>query len=134
MHKNTSVIDEPVVSDLPHLTDIPELASIADVTVPEPLKDAVPEADLEHRDFPDHEFWRDIPAFKDIDYEQFMSHKFQLIHTVTGVDKLKEIVGDLATPEFLADMEAGLRAAPMNVRVSPYLISRINWKHPYDDP
>ena len=134
MHKNTSVIEEATVSDLPHIAGIPELADLGDVVVPEPLKGEIPQADMAHRDFPDDEFWRDIPAFKDVDYETFMSHKFQLIHSVTSVDKLKETVGELASAKFLADMEAGLRAAPMNVRISPYLLSRIDWNHPYDDP
>lgn len=134
MTQQTSVADEPTLSDIPEVADIPELAKLGDVVVPEPLKEEVTDHDLRHRDFPDEEFWRDIPSFKDVGYEQFMDHKFQLINTVTGVDKLKEIVGPLASQEFLDDMDAGLRAAPMNVRVSPYLISRIDWRNPYDDP
>ena len=134
MDKNTSVMEEPTVGDIEVLADIPELEELAGVVVPEPLKEEVSDSELEHRDFDDSEFWRRIPAFKDVDYEQFLDHKFQLINSVTSTEKLTEIVGELATPEFVADMEAGLRAAPMNVRVSPYLISRIDWDNPYDDP
>ncbi|MCA8945719.1 MAG: hypothetical protein KDB29_05800, partial [Planctomycetes bacterium] len=134
MDKQTSVIEEPTVGDLPEISDIPELAKLADVVVPEPIKEEVPHSELEHRDFDDREVWRRIPAFKDVDYEQFIDFKFQLINSVTSPEKLTEIVGELASQEFVNDMEAGLRAAPMNVRVSPYLISRIDWDNPYDDP
>jgi lysine 2,3-aminomutase len=35
---------------------------------------------------------------------------------------------------FLEDAEAGFRRSPMSVRVSPYLLSLIDWSDPYDDP
>lgn len=135
MAQDTTSIDTMTVSDLPdQVSEVPELGSLADVAVPEPLKDEVDISDLSHRDFDDSEFWRKIPAFADVDREQFLDHKFQLIHSVTSVEKLKEIVGELAGDKFCNDMDAGLHAAPMNVRVSPYLISRIDWTKPYDDP
>jgi lysine 2,3-aminomutase len=36
--------------------------------------------------------------------------------------------------EFLDDVERGLGEAPMNVRVTPYLLSLIDWDNPYADP
>ena len=36
--------------------------------------------------------------------------------------------------EFIKDAEAGFQRAPMCVRVSPYLLSLIDWADPYDDP
>ena len=35
---------------------------------------------------------------------------------------------------FVEDLEAGMKRAPMSVRVSPYLVSLIDWEHPYEDP
>jgi lysine 2,3-aminomutase len=135
MPKTTGIADRPTVSDLDNeVSEITELEHLADVVVPEPLKDEVLEDSLEHREFDESEFWKKIPAFKDVSYEEFLGHRFQLIHSVTSVDKLREIVQDLASKEFLDDMQQGLLAAPMNVRVSPYLISRIDWENPYDDP
>lgn len=134
MAKNTSVVDEKTLGSLPEIGEIDELADLRDVVIPEPKKDEVPVEDLMHREFDRTEFWRKIPHFKDVGYEEFLDHKFQLINTVTGVEKLKEIVGELASQEFRDDMAEGLAAAPMNVRVSPYLISRIDWDNPYDDP
>jgi lysine 2,3-aminomutase len=134
MEHDSPVIEETTVADLSHVADVPELERLADVVVPEPLRGLVPESELTHRDFDDSEFWRAIPAYADVDYEQFIDHRFQLIHSVTGVDKLRDTMAGLAGPEFIDDVEAGLRAAPMNVRISPYLISRIDWTDPYRDP
>ena len=36
--------------------------------------------------------------------------------------------------DFFADAEAGFKGAPMSVRVSPYLLSLIDWTRPYEDP
>ena len=41
---------------------------------------------------------------------------------------------DLAPPGFIEDCERGFRRAPMSVRVSPYLLSLIDWENPLDDP
>src|SRR5690606_28102447 len=95
--------------------------------------DVAPES-LRHREFEGGEFWRHVPAFADVPFEKFMDHKFQLIHTVNSVDKLREVAGEIISEDFIRDVEAGLRAAPMNVRVSPYLMSLIDWNNPYDDP
>ena len=35
--------------------------------------------------------------------------------------------------ESIADAEEGFRLAPMAVRVSPYLLSLIDWERPYDE-
>ena len=40
----------------------------------------------------------------------------------------------LVTSEFYADVAAGFAEAPMSIRVSPYLLSLIDWAHPYEDP
>ncbi len=134
MTKDTTVVDRSTVSDLPQVANLPELEHLADVPVPAPLKDDVAPESLRHREFEGGEFWRHVPAFADVPYEKFMDHKFQLIHTVNSVDKLREVAGDIISEDFIRDVEAGLRAAPMNVRVSPYLMSRIDWNNPYDDP
>jgi len=50
------------------------------------------------------------------------------------VDKLLGAVQDLVSPEFLRDAEEGFKRAPMSVRVSPYMLSLIDWSNPYEDP
>lgn len=36
--------------------------------------------------------------------------------------------------EFLADVGRGMRMAPMSVRLTPHILSLINWKDPLNDP
>lgn len=93
-----------------------------------------PELDLAHREFDDSEFWRSIPAYENLDREGFIDHTFQARASVTSVDQLEETVGDLVDPQFLDDVRRGIGHAPMAIRISPYVISRIDWNEPYTDP
>ncbi len=47
---------------------------------------------------------------------------------------METFLQEVADPAFVADVISGLKRAPMNVRISPYLLSLINWKEPYTDP
>jgi lysine 2,3-aminomutase len=87
-----------------------------------------------HRDLVDGDFWRRIPAFRDVTQGEFLDHRWQMKHTITKVGKLLEALGDLASEEFINDAEEGFRMAPMALRVSPYMLSLIDWAAPYDDP
>lgn len=100
----------------------------------EHLKPPVDPRTLTHRELLDGDFWRAIPAYKDVDRATFLDHKFQMRNTITRVDKLLSAVQDLAPQSFYDDVAEGFRRAPMSVRVSPYLLSLIDWSHPYEDP
>jgi lysine 2,3-aminomutase len=101
---------------------------------PRQFKPAVDEHTLVHKQLLRGAFWQKIPAYAQIDEETFLDHKWQAKHSITNVKKLLEALQDLVTPDFLADAEQGFRHAPMSVRVSPYLLSLIDWKDPYRDP
>jgi len=111
-----------------------ELQRLAEVEVPEPLKEPVDEEELGHREFDDGSFWRAIPAFREVSREEFLDHRFQLLQTVTSVEQLDALLADLVSQEFLQDVHEGLRQAPMNMRLSPYILARIDWERPYEDP
>ncbi|CAG1770145.1 partial lysine 2,3-aminomutase, partial [uncultured bacterium] len=53
---------------------------------------------------------------------------------ITKVDKLLEALEGLVAPSFIEDAQEGFGRAPMAVRVSPYLLSLIDWSNPYEDP
>jgi lysine 2,3-aminomutase len=80
------------------------------------------------------EFWRKIPAWADVSYDDFVSHKWQEKHAITSADKLLKTVQELASDEFIEDARKGFSKAPMAVRISPYLLSLIDWERPYEDP
>ncbi|HOX25999.1 MAG TPA: KamA family radical SAM protein [Candidatus Krumholzibacteria bacterium] len=123
------------VADVPSAAaEEPPSSALLDLAIPPALKPAVAVADLGHRDFPEDPFWQRIPRFASIDLDTFLDPAFQNRHTVTSAAGLREAVGSLVAEAFLDDVEAGLREAPMNMRLSPYVLSRIDWREPYGDP
>ena len=107
---------------------------ILDQNVPKALKDPVDPNTLNHRDLMDGDFWKVIPAYKEIDEATFLDHKWQAKNTITRPDKLLKALQGLASDAFIKDVEAGFARAPMAVRVSPYLLSLIDWTNPGEDP
>ncbi len=95
---------------------------------------AVDPATLTHSQLKRGRFWSHIPAYAEVDEATFLDHKWQSKHTITNVDKLLAAVRGLVSSEFLRDAAEGFQRAPMSVRVSPYLLSLINWEDPYSDP
>ncbi len=114
--------------------------AIHDVTkihAPEPQRHVKPPAGpeaLEHQQLLQGEFWRKIPAYRDVDEATFLDHVWQYRNSVKTVDELANTVQDLVSPAFLEDLRTGFHRAPMNVRVSPYAMALIDWANPYEDP
>jgi lysine 2,3-aminomutase len=93
-----------------------------------------PVGGLEHRDLRDDDFWRAIPGFAHVGAAEFHTHTFQARRSVTNVQQLRETLGHLVPDSFFQDLADGLRRAPMALRISPYLLSLIDWSQPVDDP
>ena len=98
------------------------------------LKPEVDPAELTHQNLLGGKFWQKIPAYKDVSEEEFLDHKFQARNSITKPEKLLATVQDLVPQSFYDDVSEGFRRAPMALRVSPYLLSLIDWKNPYADP
>src|ERR1700760_1846532 len=99
-----------------------------------PLKPPVDPATLRHKAMLDAPDWRRIPAYAGVTEEQFLDHRWQGKTSITRPDKPLAALSGLVSAEFIADATAGFARAPMSVRVSPYLLSLIDWNDPYDDP
>jgi lysine 2,3-aminomutase len=110
-----------------------ELAQV-DAAPPQALKPPVDPASLAHRDLRADEFWRAIPAYAQVSEAEFLDHKWQAKHSITNISKLLAAVSGLVSEGFIADAQRGFERAPMSVRVSPYVLSLIDWKNPYEDP
>tara|TARA_Y100001938_G_scaffold39419_3_gene54616 strand:- start:8413 stop:9804 length:1392 start_codon:yes stop_codon:yes gene_type:complete len=98
------------------------------------IKPKVSKLDLQWRELRRDPFWQRVPAWKDIDEETFLNYKWQEKNAVTNPKKLIKAVQDIASDEFIKDVEAGFGSAPMAVRISPYLLGLIDWSDPYADP
>ncbi len=88
----------------------------------------------DHRTLRRDEFWRGLPAYEKTSPGEFRTHTFQNRHTVTNPRQLRQTLGALAPESFYADLEAALAHAPMALRISPYLLSLIDWNDPLHDP
>jgi lysine 2,3-aminomutase len=87
-----------------------------------------------HRFLREGEYWRELPAFGSVPASEFETHQFQQRHTVTSVAQLRETLGTTVSEGFYTDLQAGIANAPMALRISPHLLSLINWRAPECDP
>src|SRR5262249_56018977 len=98
------------------------------------LKPPVDPATLVHKTMLEAPDFRRIPAYAEVTDEQFLDHKWQAKKSITRPDKLLETLKGMVSDEFITDATNGFARAPMSVRVSPYLLSLIDWDDPYSDP
>lgn len=94
-------------------------------------KPPVDPTSLDHRHLLDGEFWR---GMFDVDRETFIDHKWQMKNSLYQEKKLIEMLEGKAPADFIEDAKRGFALAPMAVRVTPYLLSLIDWEDPWNDP
>lgn len=116
------------------MTELELLEPAAGIEAAEAVAEVSGTRSLEHRELRRDEFWRGVPGFVAVPAREFHTHTFQSRNTVTNVRQLQEALQDLAPDSFYQDAIAGLRRAPMALRISPYLLSLIDWEEPYSDP
>lgn len=89
---------------------------------------------IAHREFREDEFWRQIPAWSQIDADQFADHKWQSKNSIRRVSQLKDVLQGKIDESLIDDIQEGMRLAPMNVRITPYVFALIDWSNPLGDP
>jgi lysine 2,3-aminomutase len=107
--------------------------SHAPFLAPAPKPPVAPEA-LVHRELRSGPFWQRIHAYANVSEAEFLDHQWQAKNSITNIPKLLKALEGFVSPEFVRDAENGFQHAPMPVRVSPYLLSLIDWSNPYEDP
>ena len=85
---------------------------------------------LAHRELLGGEFWRRIPAYANVSEAEFLDHKWQAKHSITNIRKLLATLEGLVSEGSSRTPQRGFERAPMSVRVSPYLLSLIDWSNP----
>ena len=88
---------------------------------------------LEHRNFRDDEFWREIPAWNNVSRKDFGSFRWQAKTSIKKLSEVKDVLQHRISDQLMADIQAGLDLAPMNIRITPYVFSLIDWDNPVDD-
>lgn len=88
----------------------------------------------DHREFKSDEFWKKIPGWKSVSPEEFGDYKWQMKNSITSLDKIKEVLKERTNENLLADVQKAIELVPMNIRITPYIFSLIDWDNPVDDP
>lgn len=120
-------------TDTAHV-DPPILETVANEEPPSSTAGSPPLSTLDHRDLRRDEFWRGIPGYAQVSAAEFRTHTFQQKHAVTNVRQLRDTLGDQVADSFFQDLADGIAHAPMALRISPYLLSLVNWADPLEDP
>jgi lysine 2,3-aminomutase len=110
------------------------LPILADVQPIAAKKPPVEPSSLAHKDLRRGAWWQRIPAYRCVDEATFLDHAWQAKNSITRVAKLVETIQEMVPAGFVEDLESGMTRAPMSVRVSPYIVSLIDWERPYEDP
>lgn len=100
----------------------------------EMLKSLSPKVQSPHREFRTDPFWQVIPEWQNVSEAEFGNHLWQSKHSIRKIDQVRKALGGRISDALIADMEAGQHIAPMNIRITPYVFSLIDWDNPVDDP
>ncbi|KAF3008710.1 hypothetical protein E8E13_009610 [Curvularia kusanoi] len=97
-------------------------------------------------------YWQKLKPWSNVTPEEFKTYRWQLANTVPDSRKLHRFLSDVlpdvlgkatknpmlnkirTREDFIADATAALKLAPMAIRLTPHLLSVIDWNNPLDDP
>ncbi|RYP51461.1 hypothetical protein DL768_003247 [Monosporascus sp. mg162] len=95
------------------------------------------------------EFWRELAPYKDVSAKEFLSWRWSVKNVIERKEKLIPFLAAVLPKEvpcsgsaaklqsrdgFMRDVLEGMKESSMHVRLMPYVLSRINWKDPANDP
>ncbi|MEH2449760.1 KamA family radical SAM protein [Nostoc sp.] len=100
----------------------------------ENFKPVIKMESLKYRLFTQDEFWRDIPQFSNVSEKDFLNYKWQTRNSIYDQKTLIKTISNIAPKEFIEAACQGFSRVPMAVRITPYLLSLIDWNNPWNDP
>ncbi len=80
------------------------------------------------------DFWRRVPAYAHVSRAEFLDHQWQARNAITRPERLLEVLQDCVSEDFREDVAQAMAHATMAMRLSPYILSLIDWREPYADP
>jgi lysine 2,3-aminomutase len=90
--------------------------------------------ELEHRNFRNDDFWKEVPGWAHVTRGEFADHKWQAKNSITKVAQVEKVLGSRLSKAVLEDILDGQKRTPMNIRITPYIFALINWDDPVNDP
>ncbi|HHH1742705.1 TPA: KamA family radical SAM protein [Yersinia enterocolitica] len=80
------------------------------------------------------EFWKKLKCYNDIDRELFLSEKWQVKNTIKNKVELTKFLRQELSQEVIDDFTMSLSKNPMQIKISPYILSLIDWDNFHEDP
>ncbi|KAI6811247.1 hypothetical protein KC340_g17485 [Hortaea werneckii] len=99
------------------------------------------------------EYWKKVKVWSNVTAKDFMSYRWQVANTIDRKDKLINFLSTVVPEqipqkrsnendtaafqtreEFLVNVVEGIKTAPMAIRLTPHILSVINWVDPVNDP
>lgn len=80
------------------------------------------------------EFWKRLKCYNDIDRELFLSEKWQVKNTIKNRIELINFLRQELSQEIIDDFTMSLSKNPMQIKISPYILSLIDWDNFHADP
>jgi len=80
------------------------------------------------------DFWKTTSLYKDIQKEQFINHTWQNNNSITNKNYKLELEKNNVNKEIIDDITESLKTNKMSMRITPYIISLIDWNNFYNDP
>ena len=102
-------------------------------TCEKPVLNVFPQ-DVQSETLDNPEFWKFSRPFGRVNREDFLSHKWQVKNTTHGLLSIERFLQSVTSRDFVEQVLLGVKKAPMAVRLTPYILSRINWSDPVSDP
>lgn len=78
--------------------------------------------------------WEGPGLYRDVSDEDFNNHKWQDKNSVIRFKQLEELLTGIIDPELLDEIGQGLGKVGMSIRLTPYVMSLIDWRNPVEDP
>jgi len=77
--------------------------------------------------------WRRFQIWKDVSRAEFEDSAWQDRNAVIRKEQLEHLLKDFVSPVRLGDMADGIRSSGMSLRLSPYIVSLIDWANAETD-
>ncbi|PSS22823.1 hypothetical protein M430DRAFT_135122 [Amorphotheca resinae ATCC 22711] len=94
-------------------------------------------------------YWQKIARWSDVSEKEFLSYRWQISRNIQGPRNLSVFLNEVL-PEnipankhyqhirtkgaFIEDVMQGIKEAPMSIRLTPHILSVIDWSNPLNDP
>ncbi len=80
------------------------------------------------------DFWRQIPGYSEVSEQDFSDPAWQERNSIMRPEKIRDLLQGNVAEQFISDLSEGLSHSTMSMRITPYILSLIDWSAAKKDP